>query len=197
MPGLGLGEEQVEDLTDFLENALYDPAFVRFDPNSTTKTMEPNGQDLTYSIYRPDLAALGARDGRMPSGLPKSNNDALSRRDMGLEFLDVTPQVSIERIDSNVSRGNGRQQDVYKITNNSSSVIDTHLLVIARGLSDQINMEDASGMTISGYPYVRVFLPDGVLMPGQSLVQTLMFDRRPQAPSVSYVLTLLSGQGNP
>ena len=45
----------------------------------------------------------------------------ISRRDMGLEFLDVTGQVNIERIGSNVSGANGRQQDVYKITNNSSS----------------------------------------------------------------------------
>ena len=85
----------MDDLTDFLENGLYDPAFVRFDPDSTTKTLEPNEQDLTYSIYRPDLAALGARDGRMPSGLPRSNDDALSRRDMGLEFLDVTDQLKV------------------------------------------------------------------------------------------------------
>ena len=96
----------------------------------------------------------------------------ISRRDMGLEFLDVAGQVNLERIGSNVSGANGRQQDVYKITNNSSSVIDTHLLVMARGLSDQIKMENASGMTSSGYPYVRVFLPDGVLLPGQSMVQT-------------------------
>lgn len=37
--------------------------------------MQPNAQDLTYSIYRPDLAALGAIDGFMLSGLPISNND--------------------------------------------------------------------------------------------------------------------------
>jgi hypothetical protein len=30
----------VEDITDFIENALYDPAFVKFDPNSTTRTHE-------------------------------------------------------------------------------------------------------------------------------------------------------------
>ena len=36
--GLGLNEEQVDDITDFLENGLYDPAFVKFDPNSTTIT---------------------------------------------------------------------------------------------------------------------------------------------------------------
>jgi len=46
-----------------------------------------NVRDLTYSVNRPDLAALGARDGFMPSGLPISNNDPLSRRDAGLEFL--------------------------------------------------------------------------------------------------------------
>jgi cytochrome c peroxidase len=158
--GLGLTDDEVDDLTDFLENALYDPAFVRFDPHSTTKTMEPNQQDLTYSVFRPDLAALGAIDGRMPSGLPRSNNDALSRRDMGLEFLDVTRQVNIERIESNIVRG-GRQEDVYRITNNSSSIVDTHLLIVARGLSNQIRMENASGMARTGDPYRRVFLTNG------------------------------------
>src|SRR5579859_6461241 len=61
--GLGLSEDQVDALADFLENGLYDPAFVSFDPSSTTKTFQPNAQDLTYSVFRPDLAALGAVDG--------------------------------------------------------------------------------------------------------------------------------------
>src|SRR5205814_995391 len=61
---------------------------------------EPDQRDLTYSIYRPDLAAVGAVDGRMASRLPHSNNDALSRRDMGLEFLDVTSRVDVALIDS-------------------------------------------------------------------------------------------------
>jgi cytochrome c peroxidase len=196
-PGLGLSEDQVDDLTDFLENALYDPALVRFDPDSTTKTLEPNMQDLTYSIFRPDLAALGAVDGRMPSGLPRSNNDALSRRDMGLEFLDVTWQADAALIGSN-SLGGKRQEDVYTITNNSLSIVDTHLLLIVRGLPGEIQMENASGMTSAGDPYLRVFLPDGVLLPGQSIVNTLLFRRQSNnAPTVSYVLTLLSGQGNP
>jgi len=146
--------------------------------------------------YRPDLAALGAIDGRPGSGQPQDNDDALSRRDMGIEFLDVTAQVDIERIDSS-SNGRGRQEDVYRITNSSSSVVDTHLLVVARGLSDQIQMENASGTTSAGDPYRREFLPDGVLLPGQSIVETLRFRRRPHAPAVSYTLALLSGQGNP
>jgi cytochrome c peroxidase len=195
--GLGLSKQQVDDLTEFLENALYDPAFVHFDPQSTTDTLQPNERDLTYSKYRPDLAALGAKDGLMPSGLAIGSNDPLSRRDQGLEFLDVTSQAAIERIASN-SQG-GRQTDQYRITNNSQSVVDTHLLIIVRGLSHEFELENASGTTRSGDPYIRVFLSDGVLQPGQSIVQTLMFSRKGgnNAPPANYVLDLLSGQGNP
>ena len=195
-PGLGLSNDQVDDLTDFLENALYDPAFVKHDPNSSTRTLQPNERDLTYSKYRPDLAALGARDGFVISGLASDNNDPLSRRDQGLEFLDVSPQTTTERIGSN-SQG-GRQTDQYKITNKSQSVVDTHLLIIVRGLSDGIQLENASGTTRSGDPYIRVFLPDGVLQPGQNIVQTLIFRRQGgNNTGVTYVLDLLSGQGNP
>jgi len=193
--GLGLTDSDIDDLTDFLENSLYDPALVTFDPNSTTKTLEPNERDLTYSMFRPDLAALGAHDGRMPSGRPRSNDDALSRRDMGLEFLDLTGLVDIARTGSNNS--GQRQEDTYKITNNSSSTVDTHLLMQVRGLSGGIQMENASGNTSTGDPYLRVFLSDGVLLPGQSTVQTLVFKRQGNAPPVSYALSLLSGQGNP
>lgn len=194
--GLGLNEDQVKNLTDFLENGLYDPGFVRFDPDSTTKTLEPNERDLTYSIFRPDLAALGARDGWMPSGRPRSNDDALSRRDMGLEFLDLTGLVDAARVQSNSIAG-GRQEDVYRITNNTSSIVDTHLLMVTGGISSQARMENASGMASTGDPYLRVFLPNGVLLPGQSIVTRLLFRRQPQLPTVSYGLTLLSGQGNP
>jgi hypothetical protein len=55
----------------------------------------------------------------------------------------------------------------------------------------------ASGRTSTGDPYLRVFLPNGVLTPGQSLDVTLRFRRHAQAPPVSFMLTLLSGQGNP
>jgi len=161
--GLGLLQRQMDDLTDFLENALYDPAFVHFDPRSSTDTLQPNERDLTYSRYRPDLALLGADDGFMLSGLAIDSNDPLSRRDQGLEFLDVTSQAFIERIASN---SNGRRQtDQYRITNTSQSVIDTHLLVIVRGLSHETELENSSGTTGARNPYVRVFLPNGVLQP--------------------------------
>ena len=184
-------------MTDFLENALYDPAFVHFDPNSTTPTLQPNERDITYSKYRPDLAALGAKDGFMLSGLAIDDNDPLARRDEGLEFLDVTSQVDVELIASH-SQGK-RQTDEYRITNSSPSVVDTHLLIIVRELPDEIRLENASGTTRSGDPYIRVFLPNGVLEPGQNIVQTFIF-RRPggnNGPPVSYTLDLLSGQGNP
>jgi len=184
-------------LTDFLENGLYDPAFVHYDPNSTTPTLQPNERDLTYSKYRPDLALLGARDGSMLSGLAIDDNDPLSRRDEGLEFLDVTSQVATERTGSK-SQGEW-QTDVYKITNTGTSVVDTHLLIVVRGLSHGIQLENASGTTRSGDPYIRFFLPNGVLEPGQSIVQILIFEREGSnnARPVSYTLDLLSGQGNP
>jgi hypothetical protein len=33
--------------------------------------------------------------------------------------------------------------------------------------------------------------------PGQSIVQSLLFEREAHGPPVTYTLTLLSGQGNP
>jgi cytochrome c peroxidase len=192
--GLGLSEGQVNDLTDFIENALYDPAFVQFDPNSTTDTFNPNVRDLTYSFYRPDLAALGAINGRMPSGLPMANDDALSRRDMGLEFLDVTRQVDTSLLSSlNLGR---RQDDIYTITNNSPSIVDTHLLIVVHGLSNGVRLANASGVTSSGDPYLRVFLTNGALLPGQSITERLSFTRPNPLPA-RYSLTLLSGQGKP
>jgi cytochrome c peroxidase len=201
LTGLGLSDRQVDDITAFLEDALYDPAFAKFDPNSTTRSMQPNARDLTYSVYRPDLAALGAKDGFMPSGLPVSVNDPLSRRDAGLEFLDVTSQA--KAVVTGSTRNGIRQQDVYQITNtNSSSVIDTHLLVIVQGLSSELRLENASGTTSTGDPYIRVFLPNGVLQPGQSISQALTFTRKPLGPPFSagplpVTLKLLSGQGTP
>jgi len=216
--GLGLSDDQVDDLTDFIENALDDPAFVHFDPNSTTDTIKLNERDVIYSVYRPDLAALGAIDGRPGSGRPQDNDDALSRRDAGLEFLDVTNQVSVALIAGGSRRDDddgdrpgadgdhegeryggrgGEERGVYRLTNNGTSPVDTHLLVIARGLSFQIEMTNASGRTSTGDPYRRVFLPNGVLAPGQSIDVTLRFRRHRQSPPVSFTLTLLSGQGNP
>jgi hypothetical protein len=69
--------------------------------------------------------------------------------------------------------------------------------MVTRGLSFQVEMENASGRTSNGDPYRRVFLRDGVLLPGQSIVRTLRFKRHSHAPPVNYTLTLLSGQGNP
>ncbi len=195
--GLGLSDEDVDDIYYFLKNALYDPAFVHFDPDSTTDTFDPNERDLTYSVHRPDLAALGATDGLMPSGRPRSNDDALSRRDLGLEFLDVTAQVDIRLTDSDTRSGGRRREDTYRIRNDSSSTVDTHLLLVAQGLPDEIRLENASGITSTGDPYLRVFLPRGVLLPGKSIEETLCFERESDGPSVSYTLILLSGQGNP
>ncbi|HET9931000.1 MAG TPA: cytochrome c peroxidase, partial [Polyangiaceae bacterium] len=87
--GLGLSDDDVDALTDFIENGLYDPTFVQ--------SFQPNEADLNYSKNHPELAALGAKDGQLLSGLAMDNDDALSRRDQGLEFLDVSQSVRNER----------------------------------------------------------------------------------------------------
>jgi cytochrome c peroxidase len=194
-PGLGLSNDQVADLVDFLENGLYDPAFVQFDPSSSTRMFPLGPPDVFYSKYRPDLADLGAIDGRPPSGLPPDNDDALSRRDMGFEFLDVTARV--QRTLVGVSTTGVNERWVYRITNTDTSPVDTHLIAIARGLSFDIEMLNASGRTLEGDPYRRLFLPSGVLGPGQSLELTLEFLRRGHAAEPNFTLKLLSGQGTP
>ncbi len=194
--GLGLNQRQVRDLTEFLEDGLYDPGFVKDDPRSPTSRFQPTFRDLAYSQYRPDLAALGARDGLMPSGLPIDNNDGLSRRDMGLDFLDVTEQARVALSDS--VRTGHRQRDTYRIVNDGDTIIDTDLLVVVEGLSDRrIRLLDADGLTSAGEPYIRVLLNDGILPPGRQISQTLRFERPARGGQLNYRLKLLSGQGSP
>ena len=183
--GLGLAESQVDEITDFLENALYDPAFVNFNPRSSTDTFQPNERDLTYSIYRPDLAALGARDGLMPSGLAIDDNDPLARRDEGLEFLDVTRQCVITPLDIG---------GLFRITNGGSTVIDTNLLVVVSGLPKGVQVLNASGTTSRGDPYIRLFLQNGVLNPGGNVTVALRLSGQGSPQDVEF--KLLSGQGS-
>jgi hypothetical protein len=192
--GLGLSPQQVDDLTDFLENALYDPAFVHYDPTSSTDTLQPNPNDLTYSKYHPELAALGAKDGFLLSGLAIDDNDPLARRDEGLEFMDVTSQLATQL---RVETGRDEQVNVVRITNTSTSLVDTHLLAIVEGLPATVRMENASGITHDGKPYLRIFLPDGVLSPGQSIERNLVFESPSSGVPVRFNLTFLSGQGRP
>jgi cytochrome c peroxidase len=191
-PGLGLSEAQVDDISDFLENGLYDPSFA--------DSFQPNANDLAYSKNRPDLAALGAKDGMMLSGLAIDDNDALSRRDQGLEFLDVTQQATTTVTSSGT-------QDQWVIANTSNAVIDTHLLVLVNGLPAGVTITNTSAKTTGGVPvtntattttggkpYFRLFLPGGVLNPGQSVALNVV---RSGGSSSSYTLQLISGQGKP
>ncbi len=178
--GLGLTESQIDDVTEFLENGLYDPSFA--------ESFQPTADDLAFSVKRPDLAALGAKDGMMLSGSAIDDNDPLSRRDQGLEFLDVSAQASVSL---NSSSG---EKDAWVITNTSKSVIDTHLLVIATGLPADVSITNTSSKTKKAEPYFRLFLPEGVLNPGQSIEVNVV---RSGGSSGSYTFKLLSGQGAP
>lgn len=185
--GLGLREDQIDAVTDFLENGLYDPGFAR--------AFQPNEDDLTYSKNDPELAALGAKDGQLLSGLAIDNDDPLSRRDQGLEFLDVSSQLRAERLRS--ERAGNAVADVYRFSNTSDTVVDTHLLIIVRGLPPRVRLSNASGTTSSGEPYIRVFLTDGVLQPGEQLTRRLLFSAPGRTTPPPYTLELLSGQGVP
>ncbi len=77
--GLGLQSTQIDALVDFLENALYDPAFVSDTPGSPTKPFDPSARELDYE---PELEALGAIDGWLPSRMSYGNDDPLSRSQM-------------------------------------------------------------------------------------------------------------------
>lgn len=185
--GLGLRHDQIDAIADFLENGLYDPGFAQ--------SFQPNQEDLRYSKNRPELAALGAKDGQLLSGLAIDNDDPLSRRDQGLEFLDVSSQVRVERVDADRPR-NGAEH-VYRLTNTSDSVVDTHLLVIVRGLPAGVRLRNASGTTRTGDPYFRIFLKDGILSPGQRITQRFVFGDTGRGVLPAYGITLLSGQGKP
>jgi cytochrome c peroxidase len=197
-PGLGLGTRDVDDLVDFLENALYDPALVRLDTNSGTDTFELSARDLTYSINRPDLAALGAVDGLMASGLCTSNNDALTRRDRGFEFLDVTSRVAVAL--RGVDSDKGIQTHHLALTNIGSEPVDTNLIVCFMTMTAGVEVIDAEGRTagtpVSGVPYVRAFIPEGAIGPGETMEFAVRL-RISASTNVSYTIDLLSGQGKP
>ncbi len=190
--GLGLTPAQVDDLTDFITNGLYDPGFAA--------SFQPTADDLNYSKNRPDLAALGAVDGVMPSGSAIDDNDPLARRDEGLEFLDVTSQATTAHSTS----GN---VDTWVITNSSASVIDTHLLVVLTNLASGVTVDATEktgapalpGGVTSGEPanepVYRLYLPGGVLNPGQSVQVSVT--RTGGGSASSYGVKLLSGQGKP
>jgi len=182
-----LTDDQLDALADFIENGLYDPGFAR--------DFQPNPSDLTYSKNRPELAALGAQDGQLLSGLAVDNNDPLSRRDQGLEFLDVTQQVSFERLGG--ERSGAASEAVYRLGNTSDTVVDTHLLIVVRGLPDGVRLTNGSGFTRGGEPYLRLFLKGGVLLPGQRITQRLVFSGGREGKVPAFQVQLLSGQGVP
>ncbi len=80
--GLGLSDEDIVALVEFLENGLYDPAFATFDPDSTTETFNLNARDLTYDF---ELAFLGAQNGRVPSLLQHPQTDAATTADLAAD----------------------------------------------------------------------------------------------------------------
>jgi cytochrome c peroxidase len=193
--GLGLSDSQLDDLTAFIEGALCDPSLVAFDPDSPTEPLTPN---LRYSTYDPELAGTpGVVDGLMPSGRPLGSNDALTRRDYGLEFLDVTAKLTSALLTSTDINGGADQEDVRRLSNATTDIVDTNLIVVVDHLPTGASLLDAEGATSDGKPYVRIYLDGGVLLPGNTMPVSLRFHRADGHTAVTgYTLSLLSGQGD-
>jgi cytochrome c peroxidase len=196
--GLGLSPDQIDALVDFLENGLYDPAFARFDPTSSTDTFEPNERDLSYSD---ELHALGAVDGLLPSHMNIGSNDALSRRDRGLEFLDVTDRLTMQMDGSVVPAGNGTMMQRMMLTNQSKDPIDGDLVLVMTQMPAGAVLMNAEGYAthmpgLIGMPYLRVRFMDGQLAAGASMPVDLNLQ---MAGTVTggYSLRILSGAGAP
>ena len=215
--GLGLSEQDVSDIVTFIEDGLYDPAFVEYDPESSTDTFQLNEKDVTYSKYRPELSARGVKDGFVISGMAQNNNDPLTRRDVGMEFLDVTAKTDMERLSR--TREGIKQDDKYKITNDSDYVIDGHIIVMIKGLPDAVNVINREGMSVGGVdlqdqddtsqtagvtaegiPYIRLHPAEGIIKEGKSIECMVQLEDNRDNPSsepITYTVELLSGQGNP
>jgi hypothetical protein len=215
--GLGLSAVQIDALTAFLEDALYDPALLDYDPSSTTKTFEPNETALRYSLYRKELAAppYNLKDGLMPSGLAPIDNDGLSRRDRGIDdpvqlgagtpgIGSVTGNLVARQKITDSQLGPVLEYE-YMITNSSQRVVDTHLLMVVAGLPANLRVANRSGTTLgaSPRPYVSVFLGEG-LLPSEVIIVKLYLaavdpvngvlpDPSTVTPSIAYY----SGQGVP
>jgi len=80
--GLGLSDDDVDALVEFLENGLYDPAFVTFDAESPTATFNLNARDLSFDF---ELAFLGAQNGRVPSLMQHPQTDSETTADLAAD----------------------------------------------------------------------------------------------------------------
>lgn len=98
---------------------------------------------------------------------PSCSRPSCSRSSyVGLEFLDVTAAVDTQLVHSVTKLLDKIQEDVFEFTNISGSVVDTNLLIIVENLSAGTTLLNQSGTTSNGDPFIRVFLEDGVLDPG-------------------------------
>jgi cytochrome c peroxidase len=62
--GLGLDDQQIDDITEFIEKGLHDPGFVQ--------AFQPNEADLTYSPTTPSSPRLARRTDRCSAAAPST-----------------------------------------------------------------------------------------------------------------------------
>lgn len=192
-PGLGLSAQQIDDLTEFLENGLYDPAFATDTPGSPTRAFELTEAELAYSVHRPDLAALGAVDGITAGGRCVANDDLLSRIDRGFMLPDVTALCALE-IAGTTFRPGARTDHVVLM--NTGPVPLRSPLTIAVALPPGVSLASADGVTsevpVPGLPFQRVVVGGGLLGRGASVAFDVVLAAK-DASGVTYTTTVFCG----
>jgi di-heme cytochrome c peroxidase len=200
--GLHLSPGDVDALVDFLENGLYDPAFVKYDPRSPTDTFEPNVRDLSYSG---ELHALGAVDGLLPSHMNLGSNDPLSRRDRGLEFLDAGNMFVATSMGITFPLGRSPglsmlKRQTWRITNRTDQPIDGDILLVLDAMSPNVKILNAEGVTTRmepiGMPYLRIRPAGGQVAPGASITAEIEFTGTGRLPQ-QYHFHVMCGAGVP
>jgi hypothetical protein len=91
----------------------------------------------------------------------------------------------------------GSEVDEVRITNTGPVAVDTNLLIVVQALPANVSLQNASGATSGGQPYIRVFLKNGLMEPDTSLGQQLIFTGQSGSAPLTYSLQFLSGQGKP
>ncbi len=129
------------------------------------------------------------------------SDDALSRRDRGLEFLEVTGSLASDMDSPKYDAATRMFTQRVRLTNFSGTPVDGDLLVIVTQMPTGVLLMNAEGRStrmagMVGMPYLRLHLENGQLAAGASIPVDLQI-RVVGSGTGSYAFRMLSGAGVP
>ena len=147
-----------------------------------------------------ELHARGAVDGELLSHKCIGSDDPLSRRDRGLEFMEVTSQLLVETRAPQTDPSTGMMVQPLTLTNRGTP-IDGDLLLVVTGLPAGMVMANADGRVTRtvgtlGMPYVRVRFTGGQMAPGATHSMELHLQGGGILPG-NYGMRAICGAGAP